>query len=99
MESGVSRMKKYLRFEEFHPIKSRKTKLYDIHNDVKKEHIGIITWDTAWRQYISILNNSICVTAGCHREIADFIEGLMAERKSSPNLKIKESQNIAAKEL
>ncbi len=73
--------KKYLKFVEVSPLKPRKTKIFQIWNVVKKEHIGIIIWDTAWRKYISISKQEIGFTSGCHREVADFIDNLMKERE------------------
>ena len=90
----MTKEKKYLEFIEIPPSKisnyPRKTKLFEIWNEVQEEKIGKIYWDGGWRQYVSELDIDapIRFTKGCHREIADFIERLMDERRSENNGKM-----------
>ena len=71
---------KYLVFEEDeNPY--RKTKRFTIVNQVTNDDIGKIYWDCGWRQYVSEMDSFIRVSAGCHIEIAYFINQLMENRK------------------
>ena len=78
-------MKKYLEFMQVDNPK-KKTKLFHVFNKNTSEFLCEIRWDCGWRQYVTntftdFKDEKIAFTAGCHREVADFIDGLMEERK------------------
>ncbi len=77
--------KKYLEFMQVRNPK-KKTKKFHIFNKETSVFIGIIKWSFGWRQYISEIETDVGevmdFSAGCHREVAEFIEGLMGERKN-----------------
>jgi len=78
-------MRKYLEFKRADCEPKRKTKVFHIFNVETGQLLGEIKWSRAWRQYVSRielgLNEIMDFTAGCHREVANFIEGLMDERR------------------
>lgn len=59
----------------------RKTKKFHIFNKKTDEFLGIISWRSSWRQYVSTLEEGIDFGSGCHKEAAEFIDQLMEERK------------------
>jgi hypothetical protein len=78
--------KQYLEFLSAEFSSKRKTLIFHIFNKVTGEFIGKIKWSCGWRQYVSAIETSVGEVmefgAGCHREVADFIDKLMEERKN-----------------
>jgi hypothetical protein len=75
------RNNEWLEFEDM-CIPHRKTKSFVVRNKINRTDLGVVEWDTAWRQYIFVpLIISLKFGGGCLREIADFIDKLMQERK------------------
>ncbi len=74
-------MKTYLEFNEL-DVPERKTKVFEVRNIKTDFFLGTIEWDGSWRQYIfSPTAIPSKLSKGCLRELADFIEKLMGERK------------------
>jgi hypothetical protein len=73
-------MKKYLNFAQV-SNPGRKTKRFHIFNEATGDCIGEIYWRNTWRKYVSCTGDNFDITAGCNREIADFLDKLMEERK------------------
>jgi len=69
---------------EFNELEiERKTKVFEVRNKQTDFFLGTIEWDTAWRQYIFTPTGEPSKLArSCLKEIYDFIEGLMEERKN-----------------
>ena len=82
-------MKEYLEFISAEYSSKRKTKVFHIFNIETGDFIGRIKWSCGWRKYVSEIMTSHGETiefgAGCHREVADFIDKLMEERKDGRN--------------
>lgn len=74
-------MKEYLEFNRIE-IK-RKTKVFEVRNKETDYYLGDIEWDCGWRQYVFIqrIDEKIKMSRGCERQIADFLDQLMEERK------------------
>jgi len=69
----------YLRFDEQAHV--GKTKVFACRNRRSGDRLGAVCWNGPWRQYVY---EPVCVaiySAGCLRDIAEFIEALMAERR------------------
>lgn len=75
--------KKYLEFFETNTAKEdRKTKTFLILNKTNGEQIGEIKWAGNWRKYASEMCVNVIVDSGCHRELAEFLDKLMDERRT-----------------
>lgn len=46
--------------------------------------IGTVKWYGSWRRYCFFAAPNTIFSAGCNRDIADFIDQLMAERRGVP---------------
>lgn len=78
----IKMVKKYLNFEEVMDYpENKKTKVFVIENKVTKQDIGEIKWNGAWRQYCFYPESETFWARGCLREIAEFIDKLMEDRK------------------
>jgi hypothetical protein len=60
-----------------------KTRYFQVLNKKKGEVLGTIEWGCAWRQYIYVTRCQQFLAVSCLRDIAQFIEELMEERKCS----------------
>ena len=78
---------KYLEFMPAEAKKGRKTKVFHIFNHKTGVFLGKIKWSCGWRQYVSVFEldawEKLEFSSGCHREVADFIDELMEERKTT----------------
>lgn len=72
-------VKKYLQFIEF-PFPSGKTKRFEVKN-LSGESLGWVHWRSAWRRYVFGVYKVAEFDAGCLKEIIDFLDQLMNERK------------------
>jgi len=73
----------YLRFDEQPHV--GKTKVFACRNRCSGDRLGTVGWYGAWRQYVYYHDRSgIVYSAGCLRDIAEFLEALMAERRRVP---------------
>lgn len=48
--------------------------VYRIYNNRNRRQLGKISWYKPWKQWISNFEPIAVFSAGCHRDIADFIE-------------------------
>jgi hypothetical protein len=60
----------------------KKTDVYDIVNTSNDVHVGIIKWYGGFRKYTFQPSNNTIFDAKCMREVANFLEILMNERKT-----------------
>lgn len=72
----------YIRFYEL--IRGKKTSVWACQNRKHGTILGAVKWNAPWRQYCFFSEREIILSAGCHRDIADFIDQLMRERKEKP---------------
>jgi hypothetical protein len=88
MMSNLKTEYKYIYFEE-RPNPGKKTKRFTCYNLKSAGELGTIRWESRWRQYVfEVPVADPCDSAwwvyfsrGCLRDIADFIDQLMEERK------------------
>jgi len=74
---------KYLEFTEV-DNKPRKTRWFSVINHVTDCDLGHVEWDRGWRQYVWVtptLEVPLKFSRSCHRDMADFLQQLMDERK------------------
>jgi hypothetical protein len=69
---------KFLRFKVIE--KKPKTNVYLISNKEGCE-LGTVCWYSPWRKYVSIMFEDIVIDSSCHKEIGDFLDKIMEERK------------------
>lgn len=60
---------------------SGKTRLWWVRNKKSGDRLGIVKWLSAWRQYTFWAISDTIWSAGCMRDIADFIKEEMAAHK------------------
>jgi hypothetical protein len=74
--------KEYLNFIEDESYEG-KTKIFDVWNKLTDYYLGQIKWDCGWRQYVFIqrIDVEIKMSSSCERQLADFKDKLMEERK------------------
>ncbi len=60
-----------------------KTSRYSCRNKKHNEQLGVIKWDGGWRQYVYLDTTPAKYSAGCLKDIGDFIKQLMEERKDN----------------
>ncbi len=70
----------FIRFEEIENP-GKKTGCWDCVNKKYGAPLGVIGWYGGWRQYVFQPLPDCEFSAGCLRDIADFIGQLMTERK------------------
>jgi hypothetical protein len=72
--------KEYLTFRE---LESKgKTKIFSVVTLKDQEDVlGLIKWDSGWRQYIFSIDVNTIWSNGCLGQIKEFIDKLMEERK------------------
>ena len=73
-------MSKYLEFIDLTPP-NRKTKIFVVRNKTNKTVIAEIKWARNFRKYATFWENGIISDSQCERELADFKDKLMEERK------------------
>ncbi len=72
----------WLKFNEL-DVPKRKTQVFEIRNTKTDFFLGTIEWDGSWRQYVfSPTAEPSKFSKGCLKEISDFINELMEERKN-----------------
>lgn len=69
----------YLRFEEV-STKTR-TRFFRVISLHRGNNLGAVYWHPQWRQYCFFPGIDTVWSAGCMREIEEFIESLMNERR------------------
>lgn len=59
-----------------------KTKVYSVDSARHGDCLGIISWYGPWRQYTIEPGAYTAWNKDCLREVADFLDGLMRERRA-----------------
>jgi len=70
----------YIYFEE-EPNPGKKTKQFWCRNKKSDITLGVIRWHSPWRQYCFLPTGPTIFSRGCLKDIVDFINQLMEERK------------------
>lgn len=70
----------YLAFTEVHD--TGKTKVWRVDNTNDGSYLGDVRWRGGWRKYVLSIQGSSVWSADCLRDVAEFIEKQMQERKS-----------------
>ena len=73
----------HLRFEKLPLEKGKKLNKFKVINDLFNEKIGFIYWRGGWRQYVFKALPEMDMSRSCHKEIDNFIDGLMKEWRDS----------------
>ena len=73
-------MKNYIVFQQL--IYTGKTKRYEIVSIRNGDILGYIYWKKEWRQYVFNPTFSTVWSIGCLKDIQDFLDNLMNERKT-----------------
>ena len=68
------RQYEYIAIERISSSKSGKTHLYHVTNRRFGTTLGHIRWFARWRQYVYEPSSHTVYSAGCMRDIIDFIE-------------------------
>ena len=71
--------KRWLQFME-HQAPKRKTKLISVTNKETDDMLGLISWDSKWRQYVYI-DGDLKLGEGCLYELFEKIRTLRIERE------------------
>lgn len=69
----------YILFSEDPP--RAKTSIWRCLNRRNQSTLGLVSWEAAWRQYTFAPSYETTFSAGCLRDIADFIRQLMDARR------------------
>lgn len=72
-------MSKYLEFKQV-PYEG-KTKRFEIISKSQSVDLGIIKWNSNWRQYCFYPSDQTLWSRDCLKDIQDFLNNLMEERK------------------
>ena len=70
---------KYISFTERDP--KPKTKVFTVESKNFCCLLGVVKWHTPWRRYCFFVEDGTFFDADCLRDIQDFINGLMLERR------------------
>jgi hypothetical protein len=79
LRQGAARMKTeydYLRFVEKPRLPARATGVYGVLNKKSETELGMVRWHGPWRGYCFFPTIQAVYSAGCLKDIADFIAGL-----------------------
>jgi len=79
----------HLEFKKLPLEKGLKLHKYKVRNHSLYEVIGEIHWRGGWRQYVFQAHAGIDMSRGCHKQIDEFIDGLMEEWKEKQKKKRK----------
>jgi len=74
-----SREYKYIRFVEREP--KPKTKVFSVESKNFDCLLGFVKWHAPWRRYCFFVEDGTFFDADCLRDIQDFINNLMIERR------------------
>lgn len=81
-------MAEFIRFEEV-PNDGRKTRRWVIENKKSGAELGVIAWYGAWRQYTVDFTEGCTFSAGCLKDIQEFLTKANADHKSERDLETK----------
>lgn len=73
----------HLRFKKLALRKGAKLNEYEVWNTKFDASIGFIKWRGGWRQYVFQAEPEIDMSRSCMKEVADFIDLLMKEWRTS----------------
>lgn len=78
----MAKTKTFLRFQQV-PAPGT-TSIYDVLSAAaySQSPLGVIKWRSGWRRYVFLPEVETVFDAGCLTEIVEFINGLMAARKT-----------------
>jgi hypothetical protein len=74
-------MAKWITFEEV--PSNKKTKTFNITAKEGSDHLGVVKWFASWRKYAFFPAPNTLYEPECLSDIAEFLKGLMQERKES----------------
>jgi len=74
--------KKYLRFDEI-PNPGKKTQIFTVRHTDNLTLLGEIKWWGAWRKYCFFPAPDCLYDRNCLRDVIDYIDQLMNERKEN----------------
>jgi hypothetical protein len=78
---SARKIKTYLKFSEEPTLPGKKTKVWLVENQAG-EYLGQIHWRTGWRRYVCVMDEFDTEwSVECLRELADFIDMQMLNRK------------------
>jgi hypothetical protein len=79
---------KYIYFEKIEKIKDLpKTSVWECKNNRSNEIIGIVKWNSQWRQYCFFPDSYTIFNSTCLQDIIHFINQLSEDRQISKNRK------------
>jgi len=70
----------YISFDE-KDVPERKTKVWECINNKSNVVLGVVKWHPQWRQYCYFPVIEAVYSAGCLKDIADFIKEVMDNRQ------------------
>lgn len=73
MNNPVTHTYKYLRFQKEPRPANRKTDVFSCRNKTTGTELGKVKWHGPWRQYCYFPTVQAVYSAGCLRDIADFM--------------------------
>lgn len=77
-------MAKWFEFEDAGPSMSGKTKNWRVVSKRARDELGLVSWYSAWRQYVFAPSEDTVFSPDCLRDIADFCEQQTREHKGKP---------------
>lgn len=80
-ECEEARKAKWIRFDEYPMPPGRKTKGFHVFNKDNEAFLGHIEWHTGFRKYSFYPDERTVFETQCLKDIADFLDQLMEERK------------------
>ena len=72
---------KWLIIEKLPRPDNRKTDIFDVYSKDQNSILGTISWWGGWRQYIFAPNPNTIYERQCLKDISDFLNKLLEERK------------------
>lgn len=74
-------IQEFIRFEEV-PNDGRKTRRWVIENRKYGSELGVIEWYGAWRQYVATFHEVAVFSAGCLKDIQEFLARQNADHRA-----------------
>ena len=62
--------------------KKHKTQYFTVKTKSSLEEIGHISWYGQWRKYVFFPDENTLYDSGCLKDIVDFLDALMSERRN-----------------
>lgn len=73
----------FITIERLHPSPSGKTNVYRVVNNRSRLGLGEIRWMGAWRQYVFYPGVHTVYSAGCLRDLADFLSTVRSKERAA----------------